>query len=144
MSVEKLLPSKYGYSNVAITEGRLAFVAGQIAEDEHWAFVGRDDFQAQTRQVFLNLKTILSRLNASPDDVIKLNYYIVGLAPERLAAVRAARDAMFESPRKPASTLIGVAALFKPEALIEVEMVVQQQTMPPAPSAELRSFPLSS
>jgi enamine deaminase RidA (YjgF/YER057c/UK114 family) len=78
------------------------------------------------RQVFLNLKTILSRLNASPDDVVKLNYYIVALAPERLAAVRAARDVMFESQLKPASTLIGVAALFKPDALLEVEMVVHQ------------------
>ena len=126
MSVEKLLPSKYGYSNVAITDGRLAFIAGQIAEDERGAFVGQNDFEAQVRQVFLNLKTILSHLNASPDDVVKLNYYIVGLAPDRLAAVRVARDATFASPQKPASTLIGVAALFKPDALIEVEMIVRQ------------------
>ena len=126
MSVEKLLPSKYGYSNVAITDGRLAFTAGQIAEDEHGAFVGQNDFEAQVRQVFINLKTILSHLNASPDDVVKLNYYIVGLAPDRLAAVRVARDATFASPQKPASTLIGVAALFKPDALIEVEMIVRQ------------------
>jgi len=126
MSVEKLLPSKYGYSNVAISSGRLAFIAGQIAEDEDGAFVGRHDFDAQIRQVFLNLRTILSHLNASSDDVVKLNYYIVDLAPARLAAVRVARDALFESPLKPASTLIGVAALFKPDALIEVEMVVHQ------------------
>src|SRR5579871_5266268 len=86
MSVEKLLPSKYGYSNIAVTDRRLAFIAGQIAEDEHGDFVGRNDFAAQTRQVFLNLKAILGRLNASADDVVKLNYYIVGVAPERLAA----------------------------------------------------------
>jgi enamine deaminase RidA (YjgF/YER057c/UK114 family) len=79
MSVAKLLPSKYGYSNAAIVDGRIAFISGQIAEDEHGAFVGRGDFEAQVRQVFLNLRTILSRLNASPDDVVKLNYYIVGL-----------------------------------------------------------------
>ncbi len=124
MAVEKLLPSRYGYSNIAIGDGRLAFIAGQIAEDEQGTFVGRDDFEAQIRQVFLNLKVTLSKLNASPEDVVKLNYYIVGLAPDRLIAVRAARDAMFPSSLKPASTLIGVAALFKPDALIEVEMVV--------------------
>jgi len=126
MSVEKLLPSKYGYSNVAISSGRLAFIAGQIAEDEHGAFVGQGDFQAQIRQVFLNLKTILTHLNATADDVVKLNYYIVGLAPDRLVAARAERDAMFESALKPASTLIGVEALFKPDALIEVDMVVHR------------------
>lgn len=126
MGVEKLLPSKYGYSNVAISSGRLAFIAGQIAEDEHGAFVGRNDFDAQIRQVFLNIRSILSHLKASPDDVVKLNYYIVDLAPDRLVAVRVARDAMFESRLKPASTLIGVVALFKPDALIEVEMVVHQ------------------
>ena len=126
MSVEKLLPSKYGYSNIAVTHGRLAFIAGQIAEDQQGTFVGANDFEAQVQQVFFNLKTILRHLNASPDDVAKLNYYIVGLAPDRLAAVRVARDAMFESPLKPASTLIGVAALFKPDALVEVEMVVHR------------------
>jgi enamine deaminase RidA (YjgF/YER057c/UK114 family) len=124
MSVERLLPSQYGYSNAVIAYGRFAFIAGQIAEDDEQNFVGRGDFETQTRQVFLNLKTILSSLKASPDDVVKLNYYIIGLAPERLAVVRIARDAMFQSPQKPASTLIGIAALFKPEALIEVEMIV--------------------
>jgi enamine deaminase RidA (YjgF/YER057c/UK114 family) len=124
MRVEKLLPSKYGYSNAAIAGGRLAFIAGQIAEDQHGNFVGRDDFASQTRQVFSNLRAILSDLNAVPDDVVKLNYYIIGLASDRLAAVRVARDALFASPRKPASTLVGVEVLFKPEALIEVEMIV--------------------
>jgi enamine deaminase RidA (YjgF/YER057c/UK114 family) len=37
MSVAKLLPSKYGYSNAAIVDGRIAFISGQIAEDEHGA-----------------------------------------------------------------------------------------------------------
>jgi enamine deaminase RidA (YjgF/YER057c/UK114 family) len=124
MGVEKLLPSNYGYSNAAIAGGRLAFIAGQIAEDRQGNFIGRDDFESQTRQVFSNLRAILSDLNAAPDDVVKLNYFIIGLVPDRLVAVRMARDAMFVSPRKPASTLIGVEALFKPEALIEVEMIV--------------------
>lgn len=105
MSVEKLLPSNYGYSNAAITGGRLAFIAGQIAEDPDGKFVGRNDFESQARQVFSNLSAILSELNAVPDDVVKLNYFIIGLAPDRLAAVRVDRDAMFVSPRKPASTL---------------------------------------
>ena len=125
MSVKKLLPSRYGYSNVAVAEGRLAFVSGQISEDEHGSFIGTADFAAQTAQVFQNLQVILGHLGATQSDVVKINYYVVGVDAERLGIVRAARNAMFNLDPKPASTLIGVANLFKPEALIEVEMVVR-------------------
>jgi enamine deaminase RidA (YjgF/YER057c/UK114 family) len=125
MSVERLLPTRYGYSNIAITDGRLAFVSGQVAEDDLGDFVGSGDFGAQTARVFQNLQAMLSHLGASQSDVVKINYYVVGITAERLSSVRAARNAMFNLDPKPASTLIGVASLFKPEALIEVEMIVR-------------------
>jgi enamine deaminase RidA (YjgF/YER057c/UK114 family) len=125
MPVERLLPSRYGYSHVSVTDGRLAFVSGQVSEDEQGAFLGAGDFAVQVEQVFRNLRSILQHLGADPVDVVKLNYYIVGLTPERLAVVRAARNALFAADPKPASTLVGVAALFQPEALIEIEMVVR-------------------
>jgi enamine deaminase RidA (YjgF/YER057c/UK114 family) len=125
MSVKRLLPTRYGYSNIAITEGPLAFVSGQISEDEHGTFIGAGDFAAQTARVFRNLQGILTHLNASQSDVVKLNYYVVEITAERLGAVRAVRNATFNLDPKPASTLIGVAGLFRPEALIEVEMVVR-------------------
>jgi enamine deaminase RidA (YjgF/YER057c/UK114 family) len=125
VSVKKLLPTRYGYSNVAVTEGRLAFVSGQISEDEHGSFIGSGDFAAQTAQVFQNLQAILTHLGATQSDVVKINYYVVGVNAERLGIVRTARNTMFNLDPKPASTLIGVANLFKPEALIEVEMVVR-------------------
>jgi enamine deaminase RidA (YjgF/YER057c/UK114 family) len=125
MAVKKLLPTRYGYSNVAITEGRLAFVSGQISEDEHGSFIGTGDFTAQTAQVFQNLQAILTHLGATQSDVVKINYYVIGVDAERLGVIRTARNAMFNLDPKPASTLIGVANLFKPEALIEIEMVVR-------------------
>jgi enamine deaminase RidA (YjgF/YER057c/UK114 family) len=125
MPVERLLPSRYGYSQVAVADGRLAFVSGQVSEDEQGNFRGTGDFALQVEQVFDNLRAILTHLGADAADVVKLNYYIVGLTPERLGLVRAARNALFSTDPKPASTLIGVAALFRPEALIEIEMVVR-------------------
>jgi len=76
-------------------------------------------------QVFQNLQAILTHLGATQSDVVKINYYVVGLDAERLGIIRTARNAMFNLDPKPASTLIGVANLFKPEALIEIEMVVR-------------------
>lgn len=125
MSVKRSMPSLYGYSNIATTEGRLAFVSGQISEDEHGNLIGAGDFAAQTARVFRNLQGILTHLGATPSDIVKINYYVVGITPERLGIVRAARDSMINLDPKPASTLVGVASLFKPEALIEVEMVVR-------------------
>lgn len=125
MSVKRLLPTRFGYSEIAITDGRLAFVSGQISDDEQGSFIGTGDFAAQATRVFQNLQGILTHLDASQSDVVKLNYYIVGVTPERLGAVRAARNALFSLDPKPASTLIGVSNLFMPEALIEVEMVVR-------------------
>jgi enamine deaminase RidA (YjgF/YER057c/UK114 family) len=128
MPVTRLLPTRYGYSNIAIADGRLAFVSGQISEDEHGNFVGVGDFAAQVALVFQNLQSMLTHLGVSQSDVVKINYYVVGITPERLSIVRAARSAMFNPDPKPASTLIGVAGLFTPDALLEVEMVVQVPT----------------
>jgi 2-iminobutanoate/2-iminopropanoate deaminase len=46
-----------GYSQVAkVMGGNLVYVAGQVALDLSGNLVGKDDFRAQTEQVFKNLK----------------------------------------------------------------------------------------
>src|SRR5258708_29781238 len=85
-----------GYSHVAeIGNGKLIFVAGQVALDADGALVGRDDYAAQVRQVFANLSAALSAAGATFHDVVKLNYYGVdSVDPEtQLPAVRTLRDA---------------------------------------------------
>jgi enamine deaminase RidA (YjgF/YER057c/UK114 family) len=65
---------------------------------------------------------VLDAAGCSPAGVLKVTYFVVGLDRERLLAVRAARDAFFTGP-KPAATLLGIAALFDPDALIEIEVI---------------------
>ncbi len=48
---------------------------------------------------------------------------MVGLTPELLPPVRAARAKRFGSGPFPASTLVGVTALVNPDLLIEVEVI---------------------
>jgi 2-iminobutanoate/2-iminopropanoate deaminase len=110
------------YSYAASSSGELVFFAGQVAQDAQGALVGRGDFEAQTRQVFANLTLALKAAGCTFAEVLKVNYYIVGLNHERLLAVRSVRDGFFPGA-KPASTLVGVAALFDPDALIEIEVV---------------------
>ena len=117
-----------GYSYAASAPGELVFFAGQVSLDADGKMVGVDDFAAQVRQTFANLRLVLAAAGCSPESVLRINYYVVGLSRERLMAIRAVRDEVFPVHR-PASTLIGVAMLFLPEALIEIEVVAAK---PPA------------
>lgn len=115
-----------GYAHAVTVTGSLAFVAGQIAVDADGALVGPGDLGAQTTQALTNLHGVLAALGADWPDVARLNWYV--LDATQLQAVRDARDALLrpalgEQPN-PASTLVQVAALFRPEFLVEVDAVV--------------------
>ena len=113
-----------GYTHaVKISGCQLVYVSGQVAQDVQGNLVGKDDFKAQAEQVFRNLSEVLKASGGSFKDVVKLNYYVVGLTTERLAEVRNARSLYLTQPDPPASTLIGVMALARPEFLLEVEAV---------------------
>ena len=108
-----------GFSQVVTGRGRLVVVSGQLAQDEHGDLVGRGDPGAQARQVFENLRRCLAQAGAGFADVVKLTFFILDVAD--LPAVRAARDAVVDTARPPASTAVQVAALVAPGYLLEVE-----------------------
>lgn len=108
-----------GYTHVVTGTGRLVAVSGQVALDERGEVVGEGDPAAQARQVFENLRRCLAAAGAGFEDVVKLTYFITDVA--YLPAVRAVRDAYIDAERLPASTAVQVAALFRPELVLEVE-----------------------
>jgi enamine deaminase RidA (YjgF/YER057c/UK114 family) len=108
-----------GYTHVVTGSGRLVAVSGQVALDESGEVVGAGDPAAQARQVFENLRRCLAAAGGTFADVIKLTYFLTDVA--HLPAVRAARDEFIDPALLPASTAVQVAALFRPELLLEVE-----------------------
>lgn len=109
-----------GYSHVVIVnQGRLIFVSGQTGMDKDGKMA--DDFAAQAKQAFTNVKVALAAVGAKPADVVKINYFVVGLNHEKLVALREARDSIIDGEHPPASTLAGVEALFRDDAQIEIE-----------------------
>jgi enamine deaminase RidA (YjgF/YER057c/UK114 family) len=108
-----------GYSQVVAGGGRLVVVSGQVAQDEHGELVGPGDPAAQARQVFENLRRCLREAGAGFDDVVKLGFFVLDIA--YLPALRAARDAVIDTARPPASTAVQVAGLAAPGCLVEVE-----------------------
>jgi enamine deaminase RidA (YjgF/YER057c/UK114 family) len=61
----------------------------------------------------------LAQLGAGFGDVVKLTFFVLNVAD--LPAVRAARDAVIDTAKPPASTAVQVGALFARGYVLEVE-----------------------
>jgi len=110
------------YSHLAIGRGsRVVFVAGQVGYDADGNLVG-DDHAAQAEQAFRNLAAALECAGARIDDVAKVTIFVVDHTLELIGPIMGARAKVF-GEHKPASTYLGVAALIRPELLIEVEAI---------------------
>jgi enamine deaminase RidA (YjgF/YER057c/UK114 family) len=117
------LPPPAGYSHaVAVPAGaRLVLTSGQVALDEAGHVVGEGDWEAQTEQAMRNLGIALAAAGAAWGDVVKLTIFVTGT--EHLQVVRDVRDRYVDTTRPPASSLVQVAGLFRPDLLIEIEAV---------------------
>lgn len=115
-------PTRF-YSHAVGAEGRTIHVSGQVSWDASGKVVGKGDMRAQSEQVFKNVTAALKAAGAGWDDVVKMNGYMVGLSPERVAAYREVRQRYLQEGALPASTLVGVTALVDPDLLLEVEVV---------------------
>lgn len=123
MNPEMIAPPVGNYSHAVRIEtgdGVLLFVSGQVAYDPGGNLVGEGDMARQTEQVFENLNAILDANGAAFSDVVKISTFMTDIG--QLAAVREVRARFIPDP-PPASTTVEVGGLFRPEALIEVEVV---------------------
>jgi 2-iminobutanoate/2-iminopropanoate deaminase len=113
-----------GYTHAVVVErGRTAYLSGAVALDKQGKVVGPGDFRAQAKQAFANLGAVLKAAGATPASVVKLNYYVVGLDHDKLLALREIRETFVDRAHPPASTLVGVQALFRDDLMIEIEAV---------------------
>ena len=113
-----------GYTHAVVAQpGRVVYISGQISLNEAGEVVGKDDLRAQTTQVLENLTTALKSAGASWNDVVKINTYVVNYNSSMLPVLREVRSKYITGANPPASTLVGVQALARPEFLIEIEAV---------------------
>jgi enamine deaminase RidA (YjgF/YER057c/UK114 family) len=120
---ETLFPSaRLGFTQVVTAApGRLVFVSGQTACDQKGRPVGGGDVAAQAGAALENLGAALAAAGAGPGDVTMLRLYIVGYTAAIAPAVGARVAQFFSGVEPPASTWVGVQALFHPDFLIEIE-----------------------
>ena len=108
---------------VTASSGKMIFISGQVSFNEKAELIGKGDLRAQTTQTFENLRTALKAAGADFKDVVKMNYYVVGLRLEEVAIIREIRNKFLPVENPPASTLVGVEALVIRDLLIEIEAV---------------------
>jgi reactive intermediate/imine deaminase len=116
------MPPPFGYSQVVdAPASRVVYLSGQIPFDSDGELVGEGDFEAQTRQVFVNLTAGLEAAGVAWGHVVKLSYFVRDVS--NAAGMRAIRDEFIDTEHPPASTLVEVSRLFRDDVLIEVEAV---------------------
>ena len=111
-----------GYTHVVEVTGpgKTVYIAGQIALDKDGNVVGAGNMKAQAEQVFKNLQAALEAAGAKFSDVVKMNTYVTDM--EQAPAVREVRARYF-GDTAPASTLVQVVRLARPEFLLEIEVI---------------------
>lgn len=113
-------PAAIGPYSQAIKAGNTVYLSGQIPLDPATMEVVSEDFEAQARQVFSNLKAVCEEAAGSLQDIVKLNLYLVDL--NQFAIVNKVMEEVFDKPY-PARAAVGVRALPK-GVQVEAEAVM--------------------
>jgi reactive intermediate/imine deaminase len=111
-----------GFSQAWRVEGAqtVVFLSGQAPISPEGDLVGKGDFEAQTRQVFENLRSVLEQSGAGFDAIVKVTVYVTDAS--RLRDYARVKAEYIPGPQ-PASTAIGVASLALEGMMIEVEAI---------------------
>jgi enamine deaminase RidA (YjgF/YER057c/UK114 family) len=126
MSIERVnppsLPAPSGFAHAVIaTAGRLVFLAGQTALDASGTVVGATVVE-QFEQALSNVLTALAAAGGTPTDLASLTVFAVDLADYRASGREIGAVWRRLCGRNyPAMAAIGVARLWDPAALVEIQ-----------------------
>src|SRR3989442_2786072 len=108
-----------GYSQAVVTEGgRIIWLAGQVAAEDSSGRSLAADFDGQVREVFARLGRTLEEAGGRLADMVTMTVFITDARlGDRFTALR--RETFGDN--FPASALITVGGLARPEMLVEVQ-----------------------
>lgn len=115
-------PKPRGYTNgVVIPTGRTLHISGQIAWDKEARLVS-DDFSVQFLQTLDNVITVVREAGGGVENIVKLLAFVTDLDKYR-AATRSIGEGWKArmGGYYPAMSLVKVAGLLEPGALVEIE-----------------------
>jgi enamine deaminase RidA (YjgF/YER057c/UK114 family) len=112
------------FSQAVVTQGKgkTVYIGGQDAVNTQGQVVGIGDIGAQTKQVMQNLQTALEACGASFENIVKLTIFIVQ-GQDLRQGFMASQQYLGGLKNPPAISGVFVAALARPEYLVEVEAI---------------------
>lgn len=116
---DTIAPPAGAYSNgVCASGGRWLHIAGQIGVAADGSLPA--DLEAQSHNAWRNLLAVLRDADMDVADLVKVNHFLLDAADMgKYASVRS----VYLGQARPASTVLVVKALAKPEWLVEVDAV---------------------
>lgn len=111
-------PLPWPYSH-GVKVGSMLFIAGQVALDEELRIVGPGNAEAQARQTWRNIQTVVEAAGGKVTDVVRVTTYVADLAD--IEAIHAVRREFFPNGDYPTATVVQAAKLGLPGLLLETE-----------------------
>ena len=116
-------------TTVEVGDVRFIYASGKTATNDQSAnpadwdkIVGVGDIFEQTRQVCRNIQSTLEVAGATMDDIVRVRVYVTQpMSNKDFQKIHEARSEFFRPEHYPASTLLVVHALARPDALIEID-----------------------
>jgi|GEM_PF-506215 len=108
--------------------GEMVYVSGTVSISRRGEVLHPGDFEAQTHQVFRNIGDVLELGGATYAGLVRLTVYLTDIASqfETFIAVKSE----YLRPPYPVDAVVGVAALGRPEILIEVDATAVAERPP--------------
>ena len=113
---------EYGFvqANEVSDAQRVLYCAGQVSVDAEGNPLHPGDMSAQIAQALDNLETVLGTAGFEMSDVARLNFYTTDV-DGTMEAWSLIKDRLARTGCRQVSTLLGVARLYHPDILIEIE-----------------------
>lgn len=109
------------YQGVIVNGGRLIYLAGQVANNPDGSVAGVGDLGQQAQKVYDNIGHILQASGAAPGSAVKETTWVLDLEAWRQHGTPVRRA--FYAGDYPASTLVEIPGLARPEFLVEIEVI---------------------
>jgi reactive intermediate/imine deaminase len=114
-------PAERTVYSYGVRAGNTLYISGMLAFGPDGGIVGEGDIVAQTAQVFENMKMVVETAGGTMENIVATTTYLTDVSGA--PAVNEARARYFGGAVKPTHTVVGVAALARPEFLVEISAV---------------------
>lgn len=114
--------AEYGYAQ-GLKQDETVWLSGQLGHDKHGVVAG--DMETQMRQAYANIQKLLTDFSMDMGDVVEEVVFVLNINAAYAARGKVGRE-VYPNPIQVTSTLIGIAELGLPDALVEIKIVAKK------------------